>query len=336
VTNAHGTSTIQKTDYITVTPPQPFLPGWANRKLHTLSGSTSGVLTDYQVRFKIYNTTGTDSGENVYLGSHVKSDFSDLRFTTTDNTVLTYWVQETGSNNAIVWVKVPTIPTTGTQMYLYYGNPSASTLSDGAATFLFFDTFPGPALDSGRWPTHRGETISSGTCILNVASDTPGTQDLIHATSFEVPLNSATGFRFKPEPGKTARAGISDAESFSASGVNLVGIQFYTDGYIYTDTSNDGSLIQMKESPYTSAFQTICIDWTPGSARVYRDDMLLREYSSHVPTGSDSLHVLFRDVQTVDWVFVRKSVSSPPLPSTWSGQEVNPDLPAASQEVSPL
>ena len=122
VTNAYGTSTIQKIAYITVTPPPPFLDGWSYRKLHTISGSASGALTDYQVRFKVYNTTGTDTGENVYLGSHVKPDFSDLRFTTIDNTVLTYWVQETGSNYAVVWVKVPSIPTTGTQMYLYYGN----------------------------------------------------------------------------------------------------------------------------------------------------------------------------------------------------------------------
>ena len=107
-------------------PATAFLSGWSYRKLHTISGSTSGVLTDYQVRFKVYNTTGTDTGENVYLGSNVKPDFSDLRFTTTDNTVLTYWVQETGSNYAVVWVKVPSISTTGTQIYLYYGNPSAS------------------------------------------------------------------------------------------------------------------------------------------------------------------------------------------------------------------
>ena len=79
----------------------------------------------------------------MYLGSHVKADFSDLRFTTDDNTLLPYWVQETGSTYAVVWVKVPTIPTTGTKMYLYYGNPAAPSLSNGDATFLFFDHFDG-------------------------------------------------------------------------------------------------------------------------------------------------------------------------------------------------
>ncbi|MDH7510119.1 MAG: DUF2341 domain-containing protein [Methanolinea sp.] len=136
VTNSYGSSTTRKTNYITVTPPPPFLSGgWSYRKLHTISGSSSGDLTDYQVRFTVWNITGTDSGENVYLGSNVTPDFRDVRFTTTDNTVLPSWIQETGSTYAIVWVKVPSIPTTGTQLYLYYGNPSAPSASDGDATF---------------------------------------------------------------------------------------------------------------------------------------------------------------------------------------------------------
>ena len=52
VSNAYGTSTIQKTDYITVLPPPPFLSGWSYRKLHTISSSTSADLTNYQIRFK--------------------------------------------------------------------------------------------------------------------------------------------------------------------------------------------------------------------------------------------------------------------------------------------
>ena len=125
-TNAFGTTPpLSKPNYITVTSPPSFFSGWSYRKLHTISGSASGDLTDYQIRFKVYNTTGTDAGENVYLGSNVKPDFSDIRFTTTDNTPIRYWIQETGSNYAIVWVKVPSIPTTGTKTYLYYGNSSA-------------------------------------------------------------------------------------------------------------------------------------------------------------------------------------------------------------------
>ena len=159
------------TDYITVTSPPSFLSGWSYRKLHTISGSASGDLTNYQVRFKVYNTTGTDLGENVYLGSNVKPDFSDIRFTTTDNTPIPYWIQETGSNYAIVWVKVPSIPTTGTKMYLYYGNPYASSLSDGAATFLFFDHSVGTAVNTTRWTKSGDVTVAGSVATLNAADE---------------------------------------------------------------------------------------------------------------------------------------------------------------------
>jgi len=164
VTNAYGSSTLQKTGYITVTEPPPFLSGWSCRKLHTITGSPSGDLTDYQVRFKVWNTTGTDSGENVYLGSNVTPDFRDIRFTTTDNTILSYWIQETGPTYAIVWVKVPSIPTTGTQLYLYYGNPSAPSASDGNTTFLFFDDFKEVTIDTTKWSLAGtgSRTVSDG------------------------------------------------------------------------------------------------------------------------------------------------------------------------------
>ncbi|HQE86592.1 MAG TPA: S8 family serine peptidase, partial [Methanolinea sp.] len=68
VSNPYGSSTLQKTDYITVTDPPPFLPGWSSRKLHTLAGSSSGDLADYQVPFVVHRTTGTDNGRDVYLG----------------------------------------------------------------------------------------------------------------------------------------------------------------------------------------------------------------------------------------------------------------------------
>ena len=120
VSNAYGTSTIQKTDYITVTPPPPFLEGWSYRKLHTLAGSPSGVLTDYQVRFKVYNTTGIDAGENVYLGSQVKPDFSDIRFTTEDNTLLPTGSRRSGPPMRSSGSKSPPLPHPGPDIPLLW------------------------------------------------------------------------------------------------------------------------------------------------------------------------------------------------------------------------
>ena len=160
-------------------------------------------LTDHQVRFKVYNTTGTDAGENVYLGSNVKPDFSDIRFTTTDNTLIPSWVQETGSNYAVVWVKVPSIPTDGTKMYLYYGNPAASSISNGDATFLFFDHFNMGSVNTTRWTKSGDVTVSGSIATLNAPDET-----LTSVPVFGV--NTALATRLSINPSTYGLVGFGD------------------------------------------------------------------------------------------------------------------------------
>jgi len=138
---ARGAVSDSKTGTVVVRSLPPFLTGWTYRKLAPIGGSSSGDLTDYQVRFKVWRSSGTDSGENVYVGTNVKSDYSDLRFTDTSNTLLSYWIESSDSTSAVVWVKVASIPTTGNQVYVYYGNAGAVSASNGANTFVFFDDF---------------------------------------------------------------------------------------------------------------------------------------------------------------------------------------------------
>ncbi|SNQ58933.1 hypothetical protein [Candidatus Methanoperedens nitratireducens] len=42
--------------------------------------------TNYQMKLMLYNSTGTDTPGNVYLGGNVRSDFGDIRFTKSDGT----------------------------------------------------------------------------------------------------------------------------------------------------------------------------------------------------------------------------------------------------------
>jgi hypothetical protein len=154
-----------------------WLSGWSYRNYHIING-VSTQLTDYQVRITVYYGSGTSSGDTVYLNGLCKSDFSDLRFTGPDGvTLLPYWIESyTASSVAYVWVKIPSIPASGsTIFYLYYGNPSASSASDGASTFLFFDDFLGTSLDTSKWNvlTTSGGTysVSGGILTITVQSD---------------------------------------------------------------------------------------------------------------------------------------------------------------------
>jgi len=72
---------------------------WENRIPYTIT-ETSGVdLTKHQVRLDIAFLSG------------MNTDFSDLQFTTSDGTTtLDYWIElSTPSDNAIVWVEIPTL-----------------------------------------------------------------------------------------------------------------------------------------------------------------------------------------------------------------------------------
>ncbi|WP_181391222.1 DUF2341 domain-containing protein, partial [Methanospirillum stamsii] len=138
-----------------------FMSGWSYRKIHAIGGSPDGDLTDYQMRFVVWRTDGTDSGENVYVGSNVREDYGDLRFTTIVGAQMPYWIESVGANSAVVWVKVPAIPRAGTQVVMYYGNPSASSASNGKSTFEVFDDFESGSLDTSLWSNTAGYTVTT-------------------------------------------------------------------------------------------------------------------------------------------------------------------------------
>jgi hypothetical protein len=64
-----------------------WLTGWTYRKSHVINYAT-GAGTGYQVRIVAHYGSGTDSGGDVYLNSHCRTDFGDIRFTDDDGTTL--------------------------------------------------------------------------------------------------------------------------------------------------------------------------------------------------------------------------------------------------------
>jgi hypothetical protein len=80
----------------------------------------------------------------VNYDGDMQSDFDDLRFTdSSGTTTLRYWIESsTASASSTLWVKVPSLPASGSAVvYMYYGNNSTTTASSGTNTFKFFDDF---------------------------------------------------------------------------------------------------------------------------------------------------------------------------------------------------
>lgn len=120
-----------------------WLIGWNRRKSKIINGSAAGLQTDYQLKLTIHKGIGTDTTTDIYLGTNIRDDFGDVRFTGSDQTtLLSYWIEYYISGSyAIVWVQVDSIPISpGTStIYLYYDNPSSTTTSSLANTFLAAD-----------------------------------------------------------------------------------------------------------------------------------------------------------------------------------------------------
>ncbi len=97
----------------------------------------SNNLYNYQVLVVLDTQTLISSGK-------MRADCGDIRFIGSDDeTELNYWI-EGGCNtpNTRIWVKVPFIPANGVRkIYLYYGNSSATSESNGTKVFEFFDDF---------------------------------------------------------------------------------------------------------------------------------------------------------------------------------------------------
>ena len=106
------------------------------RRTITILEQSGSDLTDYQVCIDL-NAANFDF-------SHFLNEGKDLRFTDASGNLLDYWVEsmDIAAQQATIWVKVPSIPANSTvDIYMYYGNSEANSVSNAEATFAFFDDF---------------------------------------------------------------------------------------------------------------------------------------------------------------------------------------------------
>ena len=94
---------------------------WGFRRSVDVSNDTGSTLSDEDVMIVI------DTASLVTAGK-LQNDCDDLRFTDSDDSsLLSYWI-EGGCNTSTtqVWVRIPSLPSVGKTIYVYYGNPTAT------------------------------------------------------------------------------------------------------------------------------------------------------------------------------------------------------------------
>ncbi len=293
------------------------LPGWANKIPVTIT-NTGAALMDFQVQIDL-NTSNFDF-------SKANSDGSDIRFTAADGTtLLPFWIETwNAGTSATIWVKVSAISANaGVTIYLYDGNPSATTsTSSGVATFSFFENFestpwtawtkeggPGTftqSTDQAKRGSHSGKLVTdstTGSTVFSMASSLPGTNfiqewdlyDDMDTTAFKmVRANSAI-------PGGQIGIGVWTSPSSSnysyhntgygytpttvprTTGWHKMAIRLTSDGAANFFVDGSSSLGTLTGLPTT--FNRVSVEGLPdGPTTYYVDDVRVRKYASPAPT----------------------------------------------------
>jgi len=152
--------------------------GWNWRRQVAINNTSGSTLSDFQVKIDLGNLTP------AFNFAFAKSDGSDLRVTdSTGVPQLPFWIErwDTTAHQATIWVKVPSIPTAGARIYLYYGNPLATSLSNGTNTFNFFDDFSTYDVVSGQnWIRKLSYTSSVWGPGAELAHDWKYASEMLH------------------------------------------------------------------------------------------------------------------------------------------------------------
>jgi len=295
---------------------------WVYRKRIDISNPGGSDLTDFQVSFTL-DTTDT---------SKFKSNCADLRITGVDGNLLPFWIEENnpgcGNASTKVWVKLPSIPSSGTYIYAYYGNPSASMSSDhdGERVFVMFDDF---SADNDSWSDYAGSS-SIGSGLLTFSPDTSSNWN--HTTTTQqdqlTSVNSYVvehRYRSNPSAGGTVFR-YSDQS-------NWWGIEMYNNNIIirgmvagtdttktnpsYTFTPGQYFILSSKYNATDHSFtvsvngsQVVSATMTGAQQLATNNAVGVVDHSNFGPSNSD-------------WILVRKFSSTQPTTTTQS-EEIGP------------
>ncbi len=281
---------------------------WSRRVPVTINNAGS-ALTDYQVRI------------DVTYDADMQPDFDDIRFVDADDSTELSHCRESyiDSTSAIFWVKVPSIPSGNKIIYMYYGNAAASNASDGDATFVFFDDFPGSSLDMVKWYSWNANASVSGSVVT--ITNTGAWGGIFSNTQYSLP------YIFVARVQKTTTFGIGQVgleRWYASTGDDTLNIfdawggtrpqVYYTSKYDGTDEWDEVGTWNL------SAWYHYEIKAKSDEVRYYRDGVLQNTETilNAIPTGTMDIILSsesFNDQLLVDYCFIAQYADPEPTVS---------------------
>ncbi len=295
---------------------------WQYRVPITISNSLVDVLTDFQVKIVLNSTN--------FNFSHAKSDGSDIRFALANGTTVPYWIEKWDYTNqqAVVWIKVPEIPSNGqTVVYMYYGNGAAASESNGDAVFEFFDDFDGTSLNTTKWTASGSVSVANGEVTLTGTSTADAYIYSVQTFAQGAVLEARARATYLNTYGLVGEGFVSSDVSNAASAQ-----AYKPDGYYRVNSKSAGTATTaLTDLAIDSSYHIFTVIWTTSEVTVIVDDTHTASVTdtTYIPTVSMPIRMRARGgVSTatstldVDWVFVRKYAAQDPAVSIGSEEQI--------------
>lgn len=271
----------------------------------------------------------------------MRSDCGDIRFTDSDgSTLINYWI-ESGQNTVStkIWIKIPSISAGTNTIYVYYGNASATSASNGTNIFLFFDDFSyvdsisnhgwsiiqnSPVVESGwlKVPALNGNTLGQ---IVSVRT----------TNTFTNPF--AIGFSYKfNSGGNQINLGLSQTthlyDNINGICIDSVSNVSSLHGYGNIDTT---FFVGSVNTPYSGS-----LVYKPNNTI----DVTTNGYTGNLPTlssmstGTGSyikiMAANFLLTVWIDYIYVRKYTSPEPTIQSISSEQTPSNITATNMTVT--
>lgn len=289
----------------------------------------------------------------VVYDSDMNADYSDLRFLdTSESTEIPYWIMNTSTTKAKVWIRIPSLSASGTtNIYMYYNNSGASTTSLINDTFLFGDDFESYKNNTdmnghGGWLRGGG----GSTTTISATANTPDRAKslILDVSTIRTYLKQSVSFNdtgvhigYRQSIDLLANSGgmYLSEDSYSAGGQpNTYGYEYYhyEGTFHYIRQWVDGSQTEISDQPDRSVTGTLDI-WR--DIDTYLIGNITKTFINRTEEGTYLLHNSteagidrnlpkfafwkYNGIVAIDYVYIRSFVEQEPTHSIGAEEEIN-------------
>jgi len=322
-----------------------WLTGWTYRKSHVINYA-AGAGTLYQKQVTVHYGSGTDGDDDVYLNSHCRTDFQDVRFTDDDgSTLLDYWMEKkVDSDYAIFWIEVADdLSSSNATIYVYFGKADATTTSNGTNTFpSLFDHFDGSAEPPEGWSELQIGTLTWSDITENSSYKVYNFQDSsaqwhgneIYKTGISPPPTFALRCKVnvvckdsdKPQHQSSMimRAGSADKVKVGYEDGSTSQKGYYLSWITGTDNSEPSNTRYIDQDCTFEIRRdgtNIKTFWNEVLRQTKAETAILDEVRFHYVGGASSSSS--NPQSAIDWVYIRKFVDPEPAHGSWGSEETS-------------